>query len=1281
MGQFKGNDRFAIQRRLGSGSFGVVYEAFDTERKTRVALKVPHEANALNIYLFKQEFRVLAEMAHPNLVTFLELIAHGQDWFFTMELVDGLNFYEHLRQDGGEVGAKAGRALPSLTSVFAHGSSGRGKAPIRAADEPSTFGAPEPPGPFERPPDYGMVRLLLRQLAEGLWALHQLGQLHGDIKPTNVLVAPGGRVVLLDFGLSMDLGSQRRDETPIRGTPAYMAPEQIGGQPPTEASDWYSVGVMLYQVLTGQVPFPGNNLSSVINKMRVDPPSPRTLLPETPGDLDSLCMALLTRKPELRPAGAEILAGLGASPTGAPMRSPTPVRLASSDLLLGREGELALLGQAYERSQQGRAVMVFVHGASGMGKSYLLRRFLRQLQQEEPRAVLLQGRCYEQESVPYKALDGLVDALSQYLHELPETRTASLLPRDLSSLVRLFPVLNRVPAVAASHAPGPTTPDPQELRFKAFGALRELLRRLGDRYPLVLTIDDLQWGDPDSASLLSSLCRAPNPPSMLVLASFHTEEGVPSQALADLQERLAEEGAEVLEIRLEDLPAAEARTLAMALLGADLPDAGKEADRIAEAAQGNPFFIDELSRHVRAGLAPEVGAQDLESYIRDRVAAFPPDCRSLLELLAVAGHPLEREVLHRACEVAAPDEALTLLRAGHLVRIRGSHRQLVEARHDRIGHSVRSGLDPERRRDLHARLAQALEAAPVQDARALTLHYEAAGEIGKAARYAVLAAELGVAAIAFGRAAVLYQKAMDLGAPQGRAQRDLLVKLGDAQALSGRGLEAARNYLLAIQGSTAFETLRLQRRASEEFFRCGHFEQGLATLKAVMANFGMALPENQRWAVLRSLWSRLRLRLRGYGFQERRESKVPQRDLDRIDTCWAAAMGLGPIDAIRGAEFQARHLLLALEAGEPFRLVRALAHETIFLATRGVDQLAATQQVQAITLALAERIGHPNPLGRALLAAGTAALMQGRWKASVDLLQRAETLLRENCTGLDFELHIAQNHALLAHLQLGNLREVERRLPHRIQTAREKGDLLAITNLQTSISPYLHLAQDDPARALREGQQALQGWSSSGYLVQHFHGLCAELNARLYLGDPDGAWAQLTSQMEPLRRSRLQRIQLVRIATLELRARCALALAMTADPDSRPGRAFFNLAHEDLLALEKEGTAYGEAFALKLQAMEALVLNRPEEASALFFQAEIAFQGCDMGLHAAVVRRFRGQLDGRPGADHIEAAEKWMQGQGILDPARYSAMLLPNMEAPQDMAPSELGPRSGPKSR
>jgi serine/threonine protein kinase len=1241
-----------------------VYEAFDYERQCKVALKVPHEASALNIYLFKQEFRALADVAHPNLVNLYELIAHGQDWFFTMELVDGTTFLEHLCPGSARPPSalEAGRLRePSLGSVFGQGSSG-GLGPGRdlVTDSPLPGVVAKAPAP-KAPPDYGAVRIVLRQLAEGLRALHQIGQLHGDLKPTNVLVALGGRVVLLDFGLTLDLGLTKGENAHFRGTPAYMAPEQIGGHAPTEASDWYSVGVMLYQVLTGNLPFPGNNLSSVINKMRMDPPAPAGLLPETPGDLNELCMDLLRRKPDLRPAGPDILERLGGSADGTPLRTSTSVRIRSSNLLLGREEELATLAQAFERSQQGKTVMVFLEGASGMGKSYLIRRYLRDLQREEPRAVLLLGRCYEQESVPYKALDSLVDALSQYLKELPHAKAAPLLPRHILSLARLFPVLNQVQAIAEFQSSTPPAPDPQELRRRAFGALRDLLCRLGDRFPLVLVIDDLQWGDPDSASLLANLFRAPNPPSMLVLATYRTGEGEPAPELQAFQERLREEGAEVLAIRLRELDGEEARKLAMALLGSDFADAGQAAQRVTEAAQGNPFFIVELARNLRAGLAPDRHADPLDGYLRARVEALPAASRSLLEFLALAGQPLEWEVVKRASGLPDPEEALTHLRGGHLIRVRGVQRQLLETHHDRMRQAVLHDLSPDRARALHLQLAQALEAAPVQDAQALAQHYQAAGEIGKAAQYALRAAEEALGAIAFERAASLFQKALDLGAPKGKACRDLLVKLGDAQAHAGAGVEAARCYLKAVQGSTPYEATRLQRRASEEFFRCGQFDQGLATLKGVLGTFGLGVAASPLGALLSALWCRFRLRLRGYAFQERRESQVPQADLDRIDCCWAAAMGLTPIDLIRGGDLQVRQLLLTLDAGEPFRLVRALAYETIYLAHRGNRSLKATQRVQAITLALAERIGHPNPLSRAFIAAGTAALMQGRWKAAVDLLQRAETLLRENCTGLDYELHIAQHLALLAHLALGNLREVELKLSSRLQAAREKGDLLATTNLRVSIAPYLHLAQDDPARALREVTQGIRDWSTSGFHLQHFHALTATVNVLLYLGEAAKAWETLEAQGKALRHSLLLRAQSLRLIHLELRARTALAKVFQGGAEDR--EELLRGAHDAIHAIEGERTAYGEALALKLQAMEALVLDRPEEAGALFFQAEIAFQSCDMGLHAAVVRRCRGRLEGSPGADHLEAAEKWMTGQGIVEPGRFAAMYVLDLDS------------------
>src|SRR5439155_12159586 len=174
--------------------------------------------------------------------------------------------------------------------------------------------------------------------------------------------------------------------------------------PVSEASDWYAVGVILYQALTGQLPFTGDQVFEMVaRKLQSSPPVPSAIAPGVPEDLDLLCQHLLRTDAYARPAGPEVLRLLGQFPTAASARKlAAPARAAP---FVGREFHLAKLRDALALVKEGKTVAVCVHGSSGLGKSTLIRRFLEDVQERDPAAIVLQGRCFERGSVPYAALD------------------------------------------------------------------------------------------------------------------------------------------------------------------------------------------------------------------------------------------------------------------------------------------------------------------------------------------------------------------------------------------------------------------------------------------------------------------------------------------------------------------------------------------------------------------------------------------------------------------------------------------------------------------------------------------------------------------------------------------------------------------------------------------------------------------------------------------------------------------------------------------------------------
>ena len=207
--------------------------------------------------------------------------------------------------------------------------------------------------------------------SEGVRVLHDAAIAHRDIKPSNVLVDAAGRVAVLDFGLALNSTlSTTETEGRLSGTVAYMAPEQAAGHRGGAASDCYSIGVMLYQALTGQLPHHRLGLRSPRGQAITGSRVAVGGNPDLPPDLVAVCMRLLARNPADRPRSGDIIRLLGGTPATARRR------LRDAAPLVGREQEIDALNAAFDRCRDGHSITVYVHGPSGMGKTALIAHFL-----------------------------------------------------------------------------------------------------------------------------------------------------------------------------------------------------------------------------------------------------------------------------------------------------------------------------------------------------------------------------------------------------------------------------------------------------------------------------------------------------------------------------------------------------------------------------------------------------------------------------------------------------------------------------------------------------------------------------------------------------------------------------------------------------------------------------------------------------------------------------------------------------------------------------------------
>ncbi len=646
--------RFEVLSLLGEGGFGRVLRCIDHEVNSEVALKQSHRGGADALLGFKREFRALSDVHHKNLVRLGELFeADTGPWAFSMELVPGVQLVDWVRGTDGAAGF----------------------------DEPR-------------------LRAALVQIVHGLQALHGMGLLHRDLKPDNIRVTPEGRVVLLDFGLAGAMGpAGHTSQTGISGTFAYMAPEQTEARHGAPV-DLYALGVILYEALTGALPFTGDGLLVLMRKQSEPAPSPRRLCPAVPEDLDRLCLTLLEADPDLRPTAARVLRELGVQPEA----NPEPQLRSRQGMLalqhfVGREQELRALDTVYEKAHSQGLRVALLEGGSGIGKSELMDAWTLRQQTKQPELLVLEGRCHAAERLRFKMWDDLIDRLCEYLGTLAPARLAAVLPPEPERLAGLFPVLQRLGGISwrATRADA----DPVAERFSAFRALTELLRRVATLRPLVLCVDDLQWGDEDSLALLQVLGASEDNPKLLLLATMRPLSEM-EVGLRDALTRLMAQQPHVERLPVTALSADECAEMTARLMGRPRDDL--DVQRVVRETAGHPWFATEMARlAVRRteGLDPS----GLDDALRDRAHRLGEQPRVVLELLAAAGGPVRPALVHPTLALPAEvvTEAVSLLRAHRLVRSVAGGR--VACYHDRVREAVLSGLSAEHIQGLNARLA------------------------------------------------------------------------------------------------------------------------------------------------------------------------------------------------------------------------------------------------------------------------------------------------------------------------------------------------------------------------------------------------------------------------------------------------------------------------------------------------------------------------------------------------------------------------------------------------
>ncbi|HET9624107.1 MAG TPA: hypothetical protein VFP84_22195, partial [Kofleriaceae bacterium] len=571
-------------------------------------------------------------------------------------------------------------------------------------------------------------------------------------------------------------------------------------------------------------------------------------------------------------------------------------------------------------------------------------------------------------------------------------------------------------------------------------------------------------------------------------------------------------------------------------------------------------------------------------------------------------------------------------------------------------------LAPERRARHHRALAIALSGKG--SAQQLARHWYGAGDLEHAAGFARRAGDEARAKLDFDLSSRWYKMALEGPQWTESERRALRTQLADALADAGRPRDAADQFLLATDGADPPTALELQRRAAGSLLQSGYVVEGLELTRIVLAGVGLAMPPTPFRGLLQLVLRRVWLRLRGLGFRARSLAEISQAELTRVDVCEGVSFGLAMVDTFRSMDFGTRFLLAALRLGERWRVSRALALETDFLAAQAHSKRAVRLlgQLEELTATLDE-----SPAAAQLMTTRGFIdfFITNRFRSALTNFTQATASYRAVVGRAGFELDTVSIFSCWALYYLGEIGELSRRVPAMAEAAVRNGNRYTAVTLRCAF-PIAWLARFEPDQIEAELDAALGSWSSAdgSYQLQHLFALGSRIDLALYRGRPEDVTARIAPERKRIHRAFIDRPPLQGLLLRSTLLRHALACANAAPASSSRRREAIGEAYGHLRGFRGHAPPVIGHCGKMFEGLIAESERRTDHAVACYRAALPGLAETDTHLFEHATRYRLGRLvGGSEGAELVRGAYDWLAGENVRAPETLLAMLLPGPAA------------------